>query len=262
MKLHLSFLAATFALLQAGAADTPQSAFNRLIEADRGFSAAGSGKSAVDAVLEMFADDVTVPGPKFAFVQGKDKALEVLKANPDNVTGKLEWAPIRGGISADGLHGFTFGYMTMQKTGRYRTPTEVPGLLDQGRAWLAGRRVSTPSASGRARVDHDDAAGACRHVWCRRRHDCAEIACTREPLGSRAGVLGRSAEDRPRPRSRSTAAPTRSTWAARRTPGSSSAREHRPHVGEGHPSRQQPSRVGRRITCWSPRAAISASPSD
>ena len=114
MKLHL-FVAATFALLQAGAADTPQSAFNRLIETDRAFSAAAPGKPPLEAVSAMFADDVIVPGPSGAFLQGKDKALEVMKANPDNLTGKFEWSPIGGGISADGLHGFTFGYMTMTK---------------------------------------------------------------------------------------------------------------------------------------------------
>ena len=38
-----------------------------------------------------------------------------MKKNPDNAQGKLEWAPVRGGISADGQHGFTVGYMTLTK---------------------------------------------------------------------------------------------------------------------------------------------------
>ena len=39
--------------------------------------------------------------------------VQALRANPDNAGARLEWAPIRGGISADGQHGFTFGYMTV-----------------------------------------------------------------------------------------------------------------------------------------------------
>lgn len=43
------------------------------------------------------------PGGKFA--RGVDEAVTALKANPDNMAGKADWAPIRGGISADGTQG-------------------------------------------------------------------------------------------------------------------------------------------------------------
>ena len=91
---------------------SPRAAADRLLAADRAFAAAAGDRPAVDALAAMFADDVTVPGPGNLFVQGKPKAIEALKANPENLTARVRWTPIRAGISADGQHGFTFGYMT------------------------------------------------------------------------------------------------------------------------------------------------------
>jgi hypothetical protein len=53
--------------------------------------------------------------PVVGFARGIAAATEALRNNPDNLTGRLEWAPVRGGVSGDGLHGFTFGYMTLHK---------------------------------------------------------------------------------------------------------------------------------------------------
>lgn len=101
---------------------TPASAVEELLQADRGFSTAAAGKDAVSALSAMFADDVTagIPGGKFA--DTKSALIDALKANPDNATSRIEWTPVRGGISADGLHGFTFGYMTMQKADGTKAP--------------------------------------------------------------------------------------------------------------------------------------------
>jgi hypothetical protein len=109
-------LAFLLALVQAGTPATPETAVEQLLEADRSFSRAGAGRPAVESIPAMFADDIMVPAPGNILVNGKAGAVEALKANPDNLTARVEWAPIRGGISADALHGFTFGYMTMTKT--------------------------------------------------------------------------------------------------------------------------------------------------
>ena len=99
---------------QASSTETPQSAFGALIETDRSFAVAAAGKAPIDAIPAMFADDVNVPvGP--AFVQGKVKAVQAMKANPEYLSGGVEWTPVGGNISADGTHGFTFGYMTATK---------------------------------------------------------------------------------------------------------------------------------------------------
>ena len=112
--LLLICLAAVFTVPQANANATPDAVFTSLLDADRSFATAAAGKPPVEALSSMFADDVSVPAGA-AFLQGKAKAIEALKANPDNVTGKVEWTPIGGNISADGTHGFTFGYMTTTK---------------------------------------------------------------------------------------------------------------------------------------------------
>ena len=116
------YLAALLALIQAAPAGTPLGAVDGLLQADRDFAKWGVTIPAVDAISSMFADDVMVPAPGNVLVHGKGKAIEALKANPDNLTGRVEWAPIRGGISADGTHGFTFGYLTLTKADKSTMP--------------------------------------------------------------------------------------------------------------------------------------------
>lgn len=98
---------------------TPQAAVDELVATDRAFAAAASNTTAVPALTAMFADDVVMPTavPKPGFARGKAEATEALKANPVNAQGRLDWAPVRGGISADGQHGFTVGYMTLTDAG-------------------------------------------------------------------------------------------------------------------------------------------------
>ena len=63
----------------------------------------------------MFADDVVIPMPPGQFVDGKTAVVAALRTNADNLTARTDWTPVRGGISADGQHGFTFGYMTIHR---------------------------------------------------------------------------------------------------------------------------------------------------
>ncbi|MBA2301552.1 MAG: hypothetical protein H0W08_02845 [Acidobacteria bacterium] len=114
---HIYFLA-LLPLVQAA----PAGAAASLLQADKTFAEAGPTKPAVEAISAMFAADVTVPAPGNVFVQGKARAIEALQANPDNLTGRVEWAPIRVGLSADGTHGFTFGYMTLTKADKSTVP--------------------------------------------------------------------------------------------------------------------------------------------
>jgi ketosteroid isomerase-like protein len=96
-------------------ADSPQKAVDELLAADRLFAAQATTTTAIPALTAMFAEDVVMPisVPSPGFARGKAQAVEALKATADNAQGRLQWAPIRGGISADGRHGFTFGYMTL-----------------------------------------------------------------------------------------------------------------------------------------------------
>jgi len=96
---------------------TPQSVVDELLAADRAFSDASASMDVVAGLGPMFAPDVVMgPIPGNTFARGRDAAVAALRANPDNATMRATWTPIRGGISADGQHGFTFGYMTLRRT--------------------------------------------------------------------------------------------------------------------------------------------------
>jgi ketosteroid isomerase-like protein len=97
------------------AAVSPQSAVDELLAADRAFSAASAKTDLVSGLTAMFADDVVIPMPPGQFVDGKTAVAAALRTNADNLTARTDWTPVRGGISADGQHGFTFGYMTIHR---------------------------------------------------------------------------------------------------------------------------------------------------
>jgi ketosteroid isomerase-like protein len=140
-----------FSTPQARAGETPETAVNRLLDTDRTFSTAGAGKTTAESIAAMFADDVTVPAAGNIFVQGKAKAIEALKANPDNLASRAEWAPIRGGISADGTHGFTFGYMTVKKAGGGAVPVKYLAYWVKGQeGWRVAAYRRRPRPAGDA----------------------------------------------------------------------------------------------------------------
>ena len=134
---------------------TPQSAVDELLAADRAFSAAAATKSnVIDALSPMFAADVIMPQPLGKFAHGVDEAVAYLKTNPDNATAKAEWAPIRGGISADGMQGFTFGFMTLRKPDGTTVPLKYMSYWVKSQsgwrvaAYKRSRRPEGPAPAG------------------------------------------------------------------------------------------------------------------
>lgn len=111
----INLAAAVMIPAAALSAQTPQSAVDALLAADRSFAAAAAKTDAVSAIGAMLAADAIMPTPPGKFARGKAEAVDALKANPANVGARLEWAPVRGGVSGDGLHGFTYGYMTIRR---------------------------------------------------------------------------------------------------------------------------------------------------
>ena len=100
-----------FALLTV----TPQAAVDELLGADRAFSAASAKTDSISGLAAMFADDVIMPTPDGQFAEGKAGVIAALRAKPDHLDSRIEWTPVRGGVSADGLQGFTFGYMSWHR---------------------------------------------------------------------------------------------------------------------------------------------------
>ena len=102
-------------------AQSPQKLVDELLSVDRDHATRAQRLNVVDALGGMFADDVAL-NAMGAFHVGREAALARLRAVPENVTGRLEWAPIRGAISADGQHGFTYGFMTLVRADSTRLP--------------------------------------------------------------------------------------------------------------------------------------------
>ena len=98
---------------------SPAAAVTELLAVDRAFSAATAQAGGVAGFGAMFDPGVimfAVPVPGFA--HGRSEALGRLARALGGTGGRTEWAPIRGGISADGQQGFTFGYMTTRAEGQ------------------------------------------------------------------------------------------------------------------------------------------------
>jgi ketosteroid isomerase-like protein len=92
---------------------SPQSVADELLAADRAFSAASEKTDLISGISAMFSDKVIVPLPNGLFSYSAADAIKALQAAPDNAKSRATWAPIRAGVSADGQHGFTFGFMTV-----------------------------------------------------------------------------------------------------------------------------------------------------
>lgn len=104
------------AVLIAGTqATSPRQSFDDLLNADRAFSTQGADRPVIESIPRMFGADVIVPAPGNRFAEGREQAIEAMRANADNLTAKATWSPAGGGISSDGQHGFTFGYMTARR---------------------------------------------------------------------------------------------------------------------------------------------------
>jgi len=102
-----------------------------LLAADREHAKRAQKVNVVDALGAMFANDVVLSAVG-AFHFGRDAALTQLRGVPENVTGRLEWAPVRAGISGDGQHGFTYGFMTLVRADSTRVPLKYVAYWVKG----------------------------------------------------------------------------------------------------------------------------------
>jgi len=156
MSITRSVAVAAIAVIVASCAGTTQAsrnpvpdAANELLSADRAFSAASTRTDLISGLSAMFDVEVILPVPGNAFVEGKANAVETLRTNPDNARSRLEWTPIRAGVSADGQHGFTFGYMTMHKPDSSRVPMKyMTYWIKRAEGWRAIGYKRRPRPAG------------------------------------------------------------------------------------------------------------------
>lgn len=122
-----------------------QQAVDELLAADRAF--AEQARTDLIGTLDgMFADDVRMRTPE-GFTDSRGGAIGTLQANPDNIGARAEWAPVRGGVSADGLHGLSFGYMTLIRADGTRVPGKYLAYWIKGED---GWKVAVYRRTGRA----------------------------------------------------------------------------------------------------------------
>ena len=129
-------------------ATSPAAAVDGLIAADRAFAAAAVGKPLVDSLMPMFDSETVMPSPA-GFVRGSEAIAAALAANPANAGAKASWIPVRGGISADGQHGFTIGFMTITADGKpARNAKYVAYWIKRPAGWRVAVYKRAPRSDG------------------------------------------------------------------------------------------------------------------
>ena len=92
----------------------PQAAVDELIAADRAFSADAAKASDIPTGLALMLDaEAVTPVPGKGHAVGRNAVIAAFRDNPSFKEGHASWAPVRGGISADGTQGFTYGFLTL-----------------------------------------------------------------------------------------------------------------------------------------------------
>lgn len=132
---------------------SPAAIAEELVAADRAFATAAAGKPLVDGLLPMFDSETVMPAPG-GFVKGSEAIAAALAANPANAGAKASWTPVRGGISADGMHGFTIGYMTITTEGKPdRNAKYVSYWIKRPGGWRVAVYKRAPRPDGQVTLD-------------------------------------------------------------------------------------------------------------
>jgi ketosteroid isomerase-like protein len=137
-------------------AQTPEQVAEELLAADRAFAAASAKTDLISGISAMFVDDVAMPTPA-GVVYGSQKAIDALRANSANANAKVEWSPARAGLSGDGRHGFTAGFMTIHRADGSVNPAKYLAYWErQQEGWrvLAYKRTPAKVAPPAATVSY------------------------------------------------------------------------------------------------------------
>lgn len=137
----------------ANQAVSPAAIVDELIAADRAFATAAKDKDLADGLLAMFDEESVMPAPT-GFAKGRQTIAAALRSNPLNAGAKASWTPVRGGISADGKHGFTIGFMTITANGRpARNAKYVAYWIKRAAGWRVAVYKRAPKPDGDVSLD-------------------------------------------------------------------------------------------------------------
>lgn len=125
----------------------PEMVAAELLAADNAAASASARTDLVTGLTAMMSPTVIMPGPGPAFSDGVAAVRAALMRDTLNATSRAEWTAVRAGISADGAHGFTFGYMTTVRADGTRIPGKYLSYwVREGEAWrvIAYKRSRRP----------------------------------------------------------------------------------------------------------------------
>lgn len=146
----LALVTAFAASLPAQTPSTPAALADELIAVDRAYAASASNANLTDTLLGMFRDDVTMNWPK-GFARGREEAKAALQSNAANADTRLSWTPLRAGVSADGLHGFTLGVMSMTMPDKTLRPAKYMAYwIKDASGWKVAAYKRAPAGAGAA----------------------------------------------------------------------------------------------------------------
>ncbi|HEX6161886.1 MAG TPA: hypothetical protein VFZ31_00875 [Vicinamibacterales bacterium] len=117
-------------LLVTQSLSTPQQVADDLLAADRAFAAASTKTDLITGISAMFAPDVAMPAPG-GIAYGSQQAIDALRSNAANSGATATWTPARVGISGDGLHGFTAGFMTITRADGSKQTAKYMGYWEK-----------------------------------------------------------------------------------------------------------------------------------
>lgn len=192
--LAVASVATPFVVAPARAAPTAAETALAELRAAEQAASARAGTDLLAAAAAMFADDVTMPLPDGRFAEGREAALEALRANPANAGATAQWAPVRLGVSADGSHGFSFGFMEITRADGTRVPAKYLAYWERGATgWQVTAYKRAPRAEGP--VDRSERApslpGAGFAADAARRDDhAASLAAAERAFSDQAQTIG------------------------------------------------------------------------
>lgn len=97
---------------QTSAVQHRQVELEALLAADRAFAAAAEHQPAPTSLAAMFDADVIFTSEGGRLFRGRAAVAEAIAHDPAMADARVSWQPVRGGISADGLHGFSYGFLS------------------------------------------------------------------------------------------------------------------------------------------------------
>lgn len=166
-----------------------------LIAADRAFAAASADTTAAAGLAAMFSPDVALLSGGVA-THGRDDVVAVLERTPLDAAGRLEWQPYRAGISADGRHGFSYGYMTLTRSDSSRVPLKYLAYWvaePEGwrvRVYRRGLRPDAAVPDTMLPASRPLVAAAAQQDSALVQRFAAELAAAEQGFSDRAGVVG------------------------------------------------------------------------